>query len=272
MSRSPIHPLAQAGFGSEGERYDEARPGYSPAAIAALELAPAARVLDLAAGTGQLTRALRGAGHPVVAVEPLSAMRERLDAEEVLDGTAEAIPLADACVDAVTVGDAWHWFDGPRAAGEVARVLRPGGVLALLWRHPEPSQHGSEWFAAVAAAIAEIVGDHPGFTADQGRAAVAEHRALGPLEQRTVEELRTTDAAGVLAFVATLSPVAAMSPPERERFLRRVAAPLPAGPLRQRFTVRIHRAIRACSQPTAPESRHTRRAFDGEPRRRRSPS
>jgi len=245
VSHSPIHPLARAGFGSASERYDKARPGYPPSAIAALELPAAARVLDLAAGTGQLTRALRAAGHPVVAVEPLATMRERLDAEEVLDGTAEAIPLPDACVDAVTVGDAWHWFDGPRAAGEVARVLRPGGVLALLWRHPEAQQDGSEWFARVAAVIGEIVEDHPGFTADQGRAAVAAHPAFGPLEQWTVEDLRTTDAAGVLAFVATLSPVAAMSPPERERFRRRVAAAIPAGPLRLRFAVRVYRAIRA---------------------------
>jgi len=123
-------------------------------------------------------------------------------------------------------------------------VLRPGGVLALLWRHPESPQDGSEWFAAVAAAIGEIVGDHPGFTADQGRAAVDGHPAFGPLEQRIVEDLRATDAAGVLAFVATLSPVAAMTPPRRERFQRRVAAAVPAGPLRLRFTVRIHRAVR----------------------------
>lgn len=243
MSRE-LHPLVAAGFAEDGERYDAARPGYSPAVIEALELGAGARVLDLAAGSGQLTKALRAAGHPVVAVEPLAAMRALIEADEVLDGTAEAIPLPDAGVDAVTVGDAWHWFDGRRAAGEVARVLRPGGTLALLWRHPQPPEDGSAWFATLAAAVAGIVGDHPGFTADQGRVALAAHPAFGPLEHRAVEEVRATDAAGVIAYLGTLSPVAAMSPEDRRRFLTPIAAELPRGSLSQRFVVHIHRAVR----------------------------
>src|SRR3954451_8923654 len=104
-----IHPLADRGFADVADRYDRGRPDYPPAVVAALGLAPGARVLDLAAGTGKLTRVLRAAGLDVVAVEPQPAMRARLPG--ALDGTAENLPLADASVDAATIGDAWHWFD-----------------------------------------------------------------------------------------------------------------------------------------------------------------
>lgn len=142
-SGPPIAARATAGFGAaaQAERYDRARPSYPSAALAVLAqglgIGPGRRVLDLAAGTGKLTAQLAGLGAEVVAVEPLEAMRavlaKRLPAVEVRDGAAEAIPLPDASVDAVTVGQAFHWFDVPRALGEVARVLRPGGGLAMLW-------------------------------------------------------------------------------------------------------------------------------------------
>ena len=96
-------------------------------------LGPDVHVLDLAAGTGKLTVDLVARGAHVVAVEPISEMRAKLEGVEVLDGTAEAIPLDDASVDVVTVGQAFHWFDAPAALAECARVLRPGGLLALLW-------------------------------------------------------------------------------------------------------------------------------------------
>src|SRR5439155_12571413 len=110
-----------------------------------------ARVLDLAAGTGKLTRVLRAAGLDVVPVEPLAAMRERLDG--ALDGTAEAIPLPDASVDAATIGDAWHWFDPVRAGDELARVVRPGGHVAVMWQYPT-GERVPEW----ASALGEVLG------------------------------------------------------------------------------------------------------------------
>ena len=132
--------LASA-FDREVDSYERARPGYPAAALAHLAarlgLRPGSRVLDLGAGTGKLTRDLVGAGYDVVAVEPLPAMRTRLagavPAARVLDGAAEAIPLPDAAVDAITVAQAFHWFDLPRAVPEMARVLAPGGGIALLW-------------------------------------------------------------------------------------------------------------------------------------------
>jgi ubiquinone/menaquinone biosynthesis C-methylase UbiE len=121
--------------------YDRARPSYPAEAAVHIvghgRLAPGARVLDLAAGTGKLTRLLAASGAEVVAVEPVAAMRAQLalavPQAEVLDGTAEDVPLPDASVDAVTVAQAFHWFDAPVALGEIRRVLRPGGWLFLVW-------------------------------------------------------------------------------------------------------------------------------------------
>jgi SAM-dependent methyltransferase len=100
-------------------------------------LGPGSRVCDLAAGTGKLTRLLVGTGADVVAVEPVDGMRAQLSEVlpeiEVLDGTAEAIPLDDASVDAVTVAQAFHWFKYDVALAEIKRVLRPGGGLAILF-------------------------------------------------------------------------------------------------------------------------------------------
>ncbi len=241
-----LHPLVAAGFAAAaaGDAYEAGRPDFPPAAVAALDLPAGARVLDLAAGTGKLTRALRAAGHPVAAVEPLAGMRAGIEAEEVLEGTAEAIPLPDASVEAVTVGDAWHWFDAEPAAAEVARVLRPGGRLALLGQFPLPPEDGSAWFVVLGDAVSRLLAAHPAFVADRGRGALIAHPGFGPLEERAVEHRQETDAAGVLAYVATLSPVAAMAPDERAAFLRPLAEALPAGPIAQRFLVRIELARR----------------------------
>jgi len=123
-------------FAQVADEYDRGRPSYPPEAIAWLLGSDPLEVLDLAAGTGKLTSALLAAGHHVLAVEPLAEMREiltsTLPAVQTLSGTAEALPLADASVDAVTVGSAFHWFDERLARAEIARVLHPPGVLGLL--------------------------------------------------------------------------------------------------------------------------------------------
>src|SRR4051795_2938010 len=118
LSCMALHPLAEK-FAVVAEQYESGRPDYPPSAVGAmaaeLGLQPGSRVLDLAAGTGKLTRALVAFGLDVVAVEPQSALREVLavgiGSERVLDGAAEEIPLPDQSVAAVTVADAFHWFD-----------------------------------------------------------------------------------------------------------------------------------------------------------------
>lgn len=123
-------------FGRVAAEYERTRPEYPAAAVeraaAGLGLAPAATVLDLGAGTGKLTRRLRARFARVVAVEPDEAMRELIGGD-AREGTAEAIPLPDASVDAVFCGDAFHWFDPAPALAEIARVVRRDGGLALLW-------------------------------------------------------------------------------------------------------------------------------------------
>jgi SAM-dependent methyltransferase len=124
-------------FGAAAEAYERARPGYPAAAVDWLLPAGARTVLDLGAGTGKLTRALAQRDLDVVAVEPLEEMRATLawvlPEGRALEGTAEAIPLDDDSVDAITVAQAWHWVNPERATAEVARVLRPGGTLGLVW-------------------------------------------------------------------------------------------------------------------------------------------
>lgn len=134
-------------FGSEAARYDQVRPSYPAAAIelvlGGLRGADGRppRVLDLGAGTGKLTASLVERQVEVVAVEPdrqmLAVLAARLPQARALAGSAEGIPLRDASVDAIMVGQAFHWFRRPAADHEFARVLRPGGVIGLLWNLPD---------------------------------------------------------------------------------------------------------------------------------------
>ncbi len=133
-------------FGAAARAYAEHRPDYAAEAIAwclAGAEGEVGRVLDLAAGTGALTGGLVAAGVAVTAVEPdpgmLAELHRRLPGVPAVIGTAEAIPLGDGSVDAVLVGTAFHWFDEARALPEIARVLRPGGVLALLYNNLDES-------------------------------------------------------------------------------------------------------------------------------------
>jgi SAM-dependent methyltransferase len=124
-------------FGSQAAAYERGRPSYPPEAVDWLLPNSARDVLDLGAGTGKLTSRLIERGLNVVAVDPiaelLDVLRTTLPDTPALLGTAEQIPLPDNSIDAVLVAQAWHWFDADRAAAEIARVLRPGGRLGLLW-------------------------------------------------------------------------------------------------------------------------------------------
>ncbi len=134
-------------FGAAADVYERSRPTYPVEAVRAALPVDAARVLDLGAGTGKLTGVLLDLGLDVVAVEPDEQMRALLPARaEALEGTAEQLPLADGSVDAVLAGQAFHWFDAERALPEMARVLRPGGTLGLLWNVRDTSV---DWVRAV---------------------------------------------------------------------------------------------------------------------------
>jgi ubiquinone/menaquinone biosynthesis C-methylase UbiE len=126
-----------ASFGGVADAYERARPGYPEDAVRWLAGDEPCDVVDLGAGTGKLTRRLVDQGHRVTAVEPLSEMLDQLrnavpEATAVAGG-AEAIPLEAESADVVTVAQAFHWFDQGPALVEIARVLRPGGRVALVW-------------------------------------------------------------------------------------------------------------------------------------------
>jgi SAM-dependent methyltransferase len=198
-----------------------------------LGLPAGARVLDLAAGTGKLTRVLRGAGLEVVAVEPLPAMRALVPG--AVDGTAEAIPLPDASVDGATIGDAWHWFDHTRAGDELARVLRPGGVLAILWQYPG-GEGLPEWSDALGEILLPLRGAHPGF----GEIAPpGEHPAFEPHTEHEVPFVYQASRERYLAFVSSMSYIASLPAGERAAVLERVGALMPDGAFGVPYRTRV---------------------------------
>ncbi|WP_245713500.1 class I SAM-dependent methyltransferase [Nocardia vaccinii] len=208
-------------FGPEAAAYEEHRPDYPLAGIRwALEPLdmPRPEVLDLAAGTGKLTGGLLAVGARVTAVEPDEAMRaefrRRHEYVTVLDGTAEAIPLQDDSVDAVLVGQALHWFDQERAFPEIARVLRPGGVLAAFW-----NMHDVEvgW-------VAEL--DRLSRSQVSFRTRTSEGAVAGPLFEEFVQaefpHVQRRTAESLTATIGTHSHTLVISPAERAALLDRI--------------------------------------------------
>jgi SAM-dependent methyltransferase len=223
------HPTAAAGFGRSADAYERGRPSYPDDAVAHLAvelgLGPSVRVLDLAAGTGKLTRLLVEGGAVVVAVEPVAAMRAALARAvpgiPVLEGTAEAIPLPDGSVDAVTVAQAFHWFDPETALVEIHRVLRPGGGLGLVWN---AADGGPEWVAAMRQLVHGVRGSVPQYGRTPWRDAFAWSRLFTPLTERTFAFVQELDEDGLVDRIASTSYVAALPEAERHRLLGQVRA------------------------------------------------
>lgn len=224
-----LHPLAH-GFEAVAAEYERGRPGYPPEVVAALGLPPGARVADVGAGTGKLTRALAAAGLDVVAVEPLGAMREALAAAvpdvEVLEGQAEALPLADASIDAITVADALHWFDGEHAAPELARVLRPGGVLAVVVNTAagEAARRGAPWAGELIDLLNAVRPEHPAFAGAGGLEAFEASPAFGPFATTDVVHVHAATRASLLDNISSFSYISMLPPAERAALLERVDA------------------------------------------------
>ncbi len=245
-----LHPLA-AKFPAVADAYERGRPEYAPAVVgcvaAELRIAPGAPVLDLAAGTGKLTRALLAGGLDVVAVEPQRSLREILAAgvgpERVREGVAEAIPLPDASVAAVTVADAFHWFDPADALGEIRRVLRPGGGLAVL--STAPDWGGASWAHEVGTLIAELRPDHPHHDGPPWQDAV---RAAGgwtaPREIR-VTASQPADPERIVDYVASMSWIAAIPDEQRTETLARIGAIVNAGETPSELPVHVRIGLTA---------------------------
>lgn len=218
-AREPGRDRRARSFGEVADAYERGRPGYPADAVAWILGTRPLRVLDLGAGTGKLTQALAAAGHEVVAVEPLAQMRELLQRSlpsvEVLDGRAESLPLADASVDAVTVAAAFHWFDAGPALEEIARVLRPPGVLALLGNVSDVSV---PWVAALRQILGAPAIENPG----HWPSADALTAMFDEAELRRFPYTQELDLEGLCALALSRSDVATLPPEGREEVLEQV--------------------------------------------------
>ena len=218
-------------FGAAATAYAEHRPDYAQAAVRwALEPAPGPRVLDLGAGTGKLTATLVSLGAEVIAVEPdpamLTELRRALPTVRALPGSAEAIPLPDASVDAVLAGNAMHWFDMNVAGPEIARVLEPDGILAALWNVLD---NRVDWVAGLER-IGGSAAVGPSDTFSSWRAETAEAHLpnsgsvaqFGSPEQAEFPHGQRRTADSLVATLATRAGILVMPEHERDATLGRI--------------------------------------------------
>ncbi|MGH3973429.1 MAG: class I SAM-dependent methyltransferase [Pseudonocardiaceae bacterium] len=206
-------------YGARAELYDRVRPSYPPQALscllAALPAAPGqCRVVDVGAGTGKLTAVLAQAGFDVDAVEPDAGMRtvlaQRLPEVRVHAGRGEALPLADASVDAVVYGNSWHWVDDAAGAEEAARVLRPGGVLAMLWNYEDDDM---PWVSTLERLVGIRSREWPTPSPLQG---------FRPAEVTRIRWSREQDVAALPDYALSHSTVAVLPDRQREEVLAAV--------------------------------------------------
>jgi SAM-dependent methyltransferase len=204
-------------FAGVAEAYDRARPSYPADAATWLVGTQRSTVVELGAGTGKLTELLVAAGHDVLATDPLPEMlerlRERVPGARVAVAGAEGIPVASRSVDVVVCAQAFHWFDHAVALPEIARVLRPGGVLALVWNARD---EGIPWVRK----LSGIIGSADNQTDLAAPAEESEH--FGPLEHqefRFWQSLRRDD---LFDLVRSRSYVALLDEAERDDLLTRV--------------------------------------------------
>ena len=229
-------------FGRVAETYDRVRPGPAPAAVDWLIPAGCGAAVDLAAGTGLFTRPLLGRVPDITAVEPDGRMRavlaQRTGGVRVLDGRGEAIPLPDASADGVFVSTAWHWLDPALAIPEIARVLRDGGRLGVIWTSRDRAE---DWVAELdllrLSAVPEEAGEREAGeprTADQVREELDRHHSVtlppdapfGRAEAASFTFTRMMEVDDVIDWLATNSAFITAPPARREAGLARCRAAL----------------------------------------------
>jgi SAM-dependent methyltransferase len=243
---TPLHPAAETGFARTAGEYEQARPDYPAAAVEhlvrRLELGPGRTVVDLAAGTGKMTRPMLATGCQVIAVEPVARMRAALPkGVRALEGTAERIPLSAAAADAVTVAQAFHWFDGEAALAEIHRVLRTGGALALVWNRRIDEDPVNQ---ALEALLEPHRRGTPTHRTDAWRTHFERTRLFGPLEESFFPNEQVLDADGMAARVGSISFIASLPPAEHARVLDAARALAESGPV----TIPYRTEVQVCER------------------------
>lgn len=261
-----IHAQASIGFGRAAEAYERGRPDYPPSAVEhllrVLNIGAQSCVVELGAGTGKFTRYLAATGARIIAVEPVPSMRarlaEQLPSVQIVDATAEATSLADASVDAVVAAQAFHWFDSTRAVAEIARILRPGGSLGLIWNVRDESL---SWVHRLTAIIDPYEGSAPRYRTLEWMAAFRSKGlpvdgSLGPLQMQEFIHAPRLTPSTLVDRVASISFIAALSDDERGRVLARVRELLETEPeLRgqEQFELPYHTYVYWCHRLRAAE-------------------
>jgi SAM-dependent methyltransferase len=221
-------------FACAAQDYERGRPGYPAAAIdelvRALCLQRRSIVVDLAAGTGKLTRELTLRFDRVTAIEPLAEMRAHLaraaPAAEVLAGTAERLPVGPATADAIFVAQAFHWFDGHQALDQIARALKPGGGLGLLWNTTPWERREDAWFAGLDDVLEHSRADLSVMrrqATGRWREAFAEKPRFRPLSHATFDNTQRVSEEEFLANLASRSYIARLEPDARRDVMRAVS-------------------------------------------------
>jgi SAM-dependent methyltransferase len=242
-------------FGSVATDYDRYRPSPPPQALDWLIPPGAHAVLDLAAGTGAVTRELVGRAPRIIAVEPDERMRAVLAARcpeaEVLAGRGEDIPLPGASVDAVVISSAWHWLDPERAVPEITRVLRVGGILGVMWISRDVRAPWVTEFNQLARESREADRRPDGAPVGHRRREITfpPGTPLSPVEQHTVEFSLPMTKDELVGLLGTYSGVITLDPERRADFSRRVRAFLDRQPWDRTDLPLICRCLRSTRLP-----------------------
>jgi len=238
-----IHDVAARGFDAGADVYERARPSYPPDAVAwlvdHLRIGSGSVVVDLAAGTGKLTRLLAPTVASLVAVEPVGGMRAQLRATQpdvpVAAATAEALPFRDGSLDAVTVAQAFHWFDADRAFTDLARVLRPGGRVGMIWNARDRTV---DWVDQLWSIMDRVEKRAPWRDHDRwSDAALGARPGFGPLHAATFHHDQPISADGIIERFASVSHVAVLPDGERAAVLAEIRQLLATNPETERAAV-----------------------------------
>lgn len=221
-----------AGFDKASHAYERGRPGYPADAVdfivAEARVADGETLVDLAAGTGKLTRELVARGLHVVAVEPLEQMRTRLaellPSVDALEGTAHATGLATASAAAVTVAQAFHWFSDEAALAEIARILRPRGRLLLCWNRRDLSDPVQ---AQISRLTAPFVKDAPSYGNGVWQQVMAATSHFAPVSEGHFRISQELDRDGLVDRVGSTSYIATLPDEVRLGLLEKIAALAP---------------------------------------------